>query len=91
VSLTCTAITSLNKNPNNKIQIPKNHVISLEFIFYVLGFKYFNCNQKWLQFFIVTQGTGSEPCPPQGWHLEILLMVNHKPFNGPYFLKASIA
>jgi hypothetical protein len=33
-------------------------------------------------------GTGSKPCPPQGWHLLILLAVNQKPFIGPYFLKA---
>ena len=35
-------------------------------------------------------GTGSYPCPPQGWHLAILFTVSHNPFTGPYFLKASM-
>ena len=25
------------------------------------------------------------PCPPQGWHLKILFIVNHKPLIGPMF------
>jgi hypothetical protein len=35
-------------------------------------------------------GTGSYPCPPQGWQLETRLIVSHKPFIGPCFFKASI-
>jgi hypothetical protein len=35
-------------------------------------------------------GTGSYPCPPQGWHLLMRFMVNHNPLNGPYFFNASI-
>ncbi len=36
-------------------------------------------------------GTGSTPLPPQGWHLEILFIANHKPLNTPYFFNASAA
>ncbi len=35
-------------------------------------------------------GTGSYPCPPQGWHLLTLFRVSHNPFSGPYFLNASM-
>jgi hypothetical protein len=35
-------------------------------------------------------GTGSYPCPPQGWHEKNLFVVNMSPLNGPCFLKASI-
>ena len=35
------------------------------------------------------QGTGSQPCPPQGWQRPILFAVNQKPLKIPYFLKAS--
>lgn len=34
-------------------------------------------------------GTGSYPCPPQGWQRLNRLTVNHSPLNTPYFLKAS--
>jgi hypothetical protein len=36
-------------------------------------------------------GTGSYPCPPQGWQRPTLLMVSHNPLNTPYFLNASKA
>lgn len=35
-------------------------------------------------------GTGSYPCPPQGWQRAILFAVSHSPFTGPYFFSASI-
>ncbi len=35
-------------------------------------------------------GTGSYPCPPQGWHLLIRFAVSHNPFMGPYFFNASM-
>jgi hypothetical protein len=39
--------------------------------------------------FLSDHGTGSWPCPPQGWQREILFIVSHNPFTGPYFLNAS--
>lgn len=36
-----------------------------------------------------TYGTGSCPCPPQGWHLAIRFTDSHPPFKIPYFLIAS--
>lgn len=38
-----------------------------------------------------SQGTGSYPWPPQGWHLLIRLMASQAPLSGPYFFNASIA
>lgn len=34
-------------------------------------------------------GTGSNPCPPHGLQLIILLVVNQKPLKAPCFLNAS--
>ena len=39
---------------------------------------------------VLFYGTGSYPCPAQGWHLITRFAVSHKPFIGPYFFKASI-
>jgi hypothetical protein len=36
------------------------------------------------------RGTGSYPCPPQGWQLEILFIPSQLPFQGPHSFKASI-
>jgi hypothetical protein len=36
----------------------------------------------------ITHGTGSYPCPPQGWQRRILFTVSHPPLNKPYFLSA---
>lgn len=36
-------------------------------------------------------GTGSYPCPPQGWQRRIRFIVSQNPLNGPYFFIASIA
>ena len=36
-------------------------------------------------------GTGSNPCPPQGWQRAILLIASNKPRPAPYFLIASTA
>lgn len=35
-------------------------------------------------------GTGSYPCPPQGWQRPILLAAKREPLSGPCFLIASI-
>jgi hypothetical protein len=37
------------------------------------------------------QGTGSYPCPPQGWQLQIRFPAKYDPFNAPYFLMACTA
>ena len=36
-------------------------------------------------------GTGSYPLPPQGWQLNIRLVANQRPFNGPCFFTACTA
>jgi hypothetical protein len=36
-------------------------------------------------------GTGSYPCVPHGWHLEIRRAPSQKPLNGPCILMASMA
>jgi hypothetical protein len=46
--------------------------------------------ENWL-FNISRQGTGSYPCPPQGWQRLNRLTVNHNPLNTPCFFNASIA
>ncbi len=45
------------------------------------------CNMS-MQVVIHDQGTGSYPCPPQGWQRKIRLRANIEPLNGPYFLIA---
>jgi hypothetical protein len=37
----------------------------------------------------LSHGTGSWPCPPQGWHLKIRRIVSHDPLNNPCFFSAS--
>lgn len=36
-------------------------------------------------------GTGSYPCPPQGWQRLNRLTVSHNPLNTPCFFNASMA
>ena len=59
-------------------------MLKIRSLFYILG------TQFPLQGVRGFYGTGSYPCPPQGWHLLIRLIVSHNPFIGPYFFKASI-
>lgn len=35
-------------------------------------------------------GSGSYPCPPQGWQRLMRFMVSQNPFINPYFLNASM-
>lgn len=35
-----------------------------------------------------SQGTGSYPLPPHGWHLSTLLTASHNPLKGPCFISA---
>jgi hypothetical protein len=50
--------------------------------FYILHWKFD------IQYFY---GTGSYPCPPQGWQRLNRLAVSHNPLNTPCFLNASSA
>lgn len=36
-------------------------------------------------------GTGSGPCPPQGWQREMRFMASQVPLKTPYFIRASLA
>ena len=49
------------------------------------------CFSLWKLFYAMFYGTGSYPCPPQGWQRKILLIVRNSPLNGPCFLNASRA
>lgn len=53
-------------------------------LFYISNFKSPISN-------LASHGTGSCPCPPQGWHRSIRLIASHSPLNGPYFFNASTA
>jgi len=46
--------------------------------------------QNW-KFDILHYGTGSYPCPPQGWQRLNRFTVSQNPLNTPYFLNASSA
>jgi hypothetical protein len=42
-------------------------------------------------FLVFFYGTGSYPCPPQGWQRAMRLTASHEPRNAPYFFTASTA
>ena len=54
------------------------------------AFVFNNFDIQYSSFNIRHYGTGSYPCPPQGWQRLMRLMVSQKPLNTPYFLNASM-
>lgn len=45
--------------------------------------------RKFTSLDLIVQGTGSYPCPPQGWHDTNLLKDSHPPNRNPCLLTAS--